>query len=231
MHTGRSRIDFSPEQLDEQATRTAPNLDQVVHLPDPATEPEPSDIELLHDEKLAEIESDTGMTIEADEAGALDAVTWPRYDLNAPDYAHVAQVSVPSTFKLTSAVIEKLIEANGFTVFRDKNVVALALRGARIISGNEVENADSIEIEELRPDHTHFRCVLGFYFPNTKKLNAYIGSTVPCRLAVHSYSKGGDASNLLPNGLYTYYVWRHKELTPALRLASSNRSTDDLELG
>src|SRR6185312_7019567 len=123
------------------------------------------------------------------------------------------------------------IEANAYQIYRDKNLVVFALRGARLTSGNEVENVDSVEIQELRPDHTQFRCVLGFYFPNSKKINAYTGSTVPCRLAVYSHSQGGSPSNLLPNGLYTYYVWRHKEIAPALRLSSSNASNSDLELG
>ena len=29
----------------------------------------------------------------------------------------------------------------------------------------------------------------------------------------------------LPNGLYTYYVWRHKEIKPALRLGPRRAST------
>ena len=38
--------------------------------------------------------------------------------------------------------------------------------------------------------------------------------------ALDRFAAGGDPSNLLPTGLYTSYVWRHKKLRPALRMST-----------
>ena len=173
----------------------------------------------------------------------LSEVRWPSQDKNAPDYAYIASEPEPVRFTLTPDVLEKLIGLNRYSPDRSNDVIAFALRGARLESGHEVEEANEIELENTRPDHRNFRCLIGYYFVGARKLTAYSGSTVPCRRAIWGYVNGGDRSNMLPTGLHTLYVWRHKQIRPALRmsLSSSNpesgakatvlRTTNDCILG
>lgn len=161
----------------------------------------------------------------------LSAVSWPRHDENAPDYAYLADIITSQTTEVTGKTLRKLIASNRYTPFSDNGIIAFALRGATLVDGDDVENARSIPIEVTRPDHRNFNCLVGFYFPDSDRLSLYTGSTVPCRLAIKSYAAGGDAANMLPTGLYSYYIWRHKNLRPALRLASGNASSAQLEAG
>jgi peptidoglycan hydrolase-like protein with peptidoglycan-binding domain len=212
-----------------------PDLADVAALPDPQAEPEPSDIELElgeYFEKLAAKDPDAFHRNFVARSSAYDAVKWPRYDENAPDYASVAEFDTAATFALDCDVLDRLIALNYFQPEGDDDTIAIALRGATLAESLlEVEAVDRANIVVTRPDHINFRCVIGFYFRKKRRFSLFTGSTVPCRKAIFGYVNGGMSCNLLPNGLYSYYVWRHKTIKPALRLAVSNASLDDLEAG
>lgn len=164
-------------------------------------------------------------------AADLSDVKWPSSDENAPDYAYLAGVSSDAEFTLDAEAVRRLMAANRYQPATDSGAVAIAFRGAQLAEGHEQERKSAITLKELRPDHRAFNCVIGFFFPGDDTLTLYTGSTVPCRAAVRGYAMGGDASNMLPTGLYTYHIWRHKQLRPALRLASGNGSNGELETG
>jgi hypothetical protein len=162
---------------------------------------------------------------------SLDDVRWPSDDKNAPDYAYLHEIHCDEVFDLSGEAIESLIMASRYAPDLSEDTIALAIRGAQLTQGDAQEEQSSIKLKVVRPDHRSFNCVLGFYFPKTRLISLFSGSTVPCRLAIKSYASGGDRSNLLPTGMYQYYIWRHKDLTPALRLASGNQTTGELESG
>jgi hypothetical protein len=224
--------DLPPESNEglrpQDAAADLSELSAFAQLADHGTEPEPTDEELARDIALYDAEGDVGAALRRT-ASPLDAVQWPANDAISPDYAHLAGIAAPASFTLTPEVLDRVISANGFQPSGTNDAVAFALRGARLKSGLDTEVAGAIELEDVRPNHLEFRCVIGFYFTAKRTLSLYTGSTVPCRKAVHGFMMGGEASNLLPTGLYSYYVWRHKTLQPALRLSSSNASVDALE--
>jgi hypothetical protein len=192
-------------------------LEEAAERIDVGAQPGPEDLDVTSPEALAE-------TASID----LSQVRWPSDDRNAPDYAYVAEELDPGRFLLTPDAIEALLRLNRYAPDRSKETIAFALRGASLLSGHEVEDVDEVKLESVRPDHRNFRCVLGYYFTNTRRLSVFSGSTVPCRRAVWGFVNGGDASNMLPTGLHTLFVWRHKALRPALRMG---RSSADPETG
>ena len=153
---------------------------------------------------------------------SLSDVQWPSEDKEAPDYAFLAELPETPVFELTADTLETLFQTGRYKPHRTSRVIAFALRGATISASHQIEEAQSISLETTRPDHRTFCCVIGFYFPDTKRITAYTGSTVPCRAAIAGYANGGSAANMLPTGLHTFYVWRHRSLHPALRLGSSS---------
>lgn len=208
--------EFSPDDLfDPAADRRPGDVADFAMREDPGAEPDPDDL----DDSLTE-------------AGGpdLSRVTWPE-DARAPDYAWLKDMAEPESFELTADVLEGVVQAGRFDPFRDRGLVAFALRGARLAEGHEAVLQRAIRIETARPDHRRFRCVLGFWHVQTGRVTAFTGSTVPCRLAIAGFAAGGDRSNMLPTGLYTTYVWRHKRLRPALRMSTGNASDAALEAG
>ena len=158
----------------------------------------------------------------------LSDVTWPSEDEEAPDYAFLCDLHEVNTFDLTPDTLETLFNTGRYNPHRQDGVIAFALRGAELVDGDQTERVASVTIQTSRPDHRTFRCVLGFYFIETNVLNAYTGSTVPCRKAVAGYANGGSACNMLPTGMHTFFVWRHRDIQPALRMG---RSGTDPETG
>ncbi len=201
--------DVSPEEI--AARQDSPaiplTLDEAILLEDVGAQISPEDL--------------PPAAPDAEAAAELSHVKWPASDEEAPDYRYVAKEQVGIDFVLTPEVLDALIRLNSYEPHRQDGLMAFALRGAQLTSGHEIERADRVSLKQVRPDHRTFRCVIGFYHLADRKLSAYTGSTVPCRLAVYSYVNGGESANMLPTGLWTYYVWRHKNIRPALRLAYS----------
>ena len=204
---------------DDSRMRALRELEEAATLPDLAAEPGPDDPDFFSTDATAEAVS-----------GSLDSVKWPSDDGNSPDYSYVAAELSPARFTLTGDTVETMLSLNRFAPDRSNGVIALGIRGAALTSGNEVEEVDEIELDNVRPDHRTFRCVIGYYFTASGKLSLYTGSTVPCRKAVWGFANGGTAANMLPTGLHTYFVWRHKTLQPALRLGKSSQDPESAAL-
>ncbi|WP_043352979.1 hypothetical protein [Methylobacterium sp. B1] len=207
--------DLAPEDIPAAAQGSELTIEEALDRPDPSPDPEPG--------------SDDGGQPGATVAAAHDysGIRWPD-QAHAPDFAWIAGLEAPAKLKLSPETFETLFKLNRYTPSREASVIAFALRGATLDDGHSAIERDEVALTLAEPNHRNFRCVIGFYFHKEGKISAFTGSTVPCRKAVYGSKNGGDASNMLPTGLYTYYVWRHKKLKPALRLG---KSKSDLESG
>jgi hypothetical protein len=177
-------------------------------------------------------------------------VKWPSTDIASPDYAHLSASAtaplptngsaVDAEFEITIADIETVIAANRFQPVGFDNVIAIAIRGARLgrlADHNptfQIEKSTTIQAVDVRPTHRDFRCLIGYYFrdkDSTKRsLSLYSGSTVPNPQYVTAYSNfvhhlpppaGAKSSlcNLLPTGCYNFFVGKHRTISHALLLA------------
>ena len=154
------------------------------------------------------------------------SVHWPKSDEDSPEYRHLANHPLKgSTFEFTAADLETLISANGFEPLRDNGRIIFGLRGVELVVAPGADARDKfkqagragLQLKENRPDHQHFRCVIGVYDPTARNLTGFIASTVPCRQAVVGYVNGGEGSNLLPSGCYNYVCGPHKDRQGCLR--------------
>src|SRR5262245_46427269 len=165
-------------------------------------------------------------------------------DSQSPCYQHLldgqTSVTVDKSFDLTRRELDLVIEANSYRPVGHGDTIVFGVRGARIRGAEKFENVDKVPLEDARPDHVNFRCVIGYFDRGTGKLWAYTASTVPW----HQYMSNGLKHNLLPTGCYIYKLGTHapvsksRWVTPALRLSDATgansgpvtvlRNTDDL---
>lgn len=166
-----------------------------------------------------DFESDIGQGALARGDTGWSKVHWATNDEDSPDYRHVASSPLKGLpFAFTSDDLELLIRANAFEPLRDRGKIIFALRGAELMAMDNAGADDNfhqvgrtaLHLRETRPDHQHFRCVIGVYDIAQRKLSGFIASTVPCRQAVYSYANDGDPSNMLPTGCYRLAVGTHK---------------------
>ena len=189
----------------------AGTMEYAATLPDPGAEPGPESLPPLGDPADPAVRTSSA---------SLDQVTFPE-DGKAPDYAYLAGQPAPDRFELTGDVLASIAKLNHYDLKKTDGAVAFALRGAALEDGHEAVEATAVTMRNVRPDHRNFRCVVGIWWPERGRITAFTGSTVPCRLAIYRYANGGDLSNMLPTGAYTFYVWRHKSIRPALRMGLS----------
>ena len=158
------------------------------------------------------------------------AVHWAKSDEDSTEYRHLTVGGLNeklrgATFDLAADDLELLISANAFEPARTGGRIIFALRGAELVVGPGANEQDkfrqvdraTIKLKDNRPDHRHFRCVIGVYDIPTRKLSAFIASTVPCRQAIIGYINGGEGSNMLPAGCYQYVCGPHKDRQGCLR--------------
>ncbi len=167
-------------------------------------------------------------------------VGWPNHDVNAPDYAHLETPPRDTIFSLIPDDLELLIQANHFAPQGHDGTIVFGLRGAELTAGHQVENATSLDVRDVRPNHLTFRCVMGFFNRDSGRLSAYTGSTVPNAASMRRYFKwqnglGSESwANMLPTGCYAFrrasHGWdRQREewkVPVALRLTRPGASTD-----
>ena len=173
----------------------------------------------------------------------MPTVSWPSADRDSPDYAHLEPqgrepIVGDKKFKISGDDIERLLAANVFQPKGPDGRYVIAFRGANLIDDEDddndgiVDGVDHIKLEETRPDHEHFRCVIGYYHPGTKTFSAFRSSTVPHVSYMTNYYQfsnglGGDrskgAANMLPTGCYVFRVGSHSggKIYPALRLTDA----------
>lgn len=186
--------------------------------------------------------------LELPEPTRAPSVRWAPNDRASPCYSHLitdgqASLATPRQFELSRAELELLIKLNGYRPTGYNDIIAFGVRGARLRGAEKAENVDRIALEDARPDHLNYRCIVGFYYLKTGKFSAYTGSTVPWQ----GYMTKGMRLNMLPTGCYIYKIGTHapatrsRWVTPALRLSDAKgahtgaatvlRTRDDLVFG
>ena len=222
---------MTSESIDRSGTISAsgPTAKLVDHAPGTTTRFPASALEATSTSSVEEDDYLPEIFDKPDAGGSAEAagsVAWPRIDRASPCYSHLLiapgdNVVSPKSFDIGKPEIELLIAANRYQPRGEDDLIAFGLRGARLRGIEKVEQADRIAIDDVRPDHRNFRCVVGVYHRATGKLSAYTGSTVPW----HGYMASGATFNLLPTGCYIYkkgaHVGKHATVDPALRLSDA----------
>ncbi|MGE3712669.1 MAG: peptidoglycan-binding protein, partial [Hyphomicrobiaceae bacterium] len=176
----------------------------------------------------------------------VPSVSWPKLDKDAPDYAHLEPagrepVVGDKRFKIAAADMELLIKANAFDPRGPDGRIVFGFRGATIVDAGKhdgaVIDADTLELEETRPDHRNFRCVIGYYQRGAGKLSAFTASTVPNVKYLTNYylwmnklgGNSGISANMMPTGCYVFRVGSHSggKIRPALRMTDPDNLADD----
>lgn len=206
-----------------------------------------AEIDLIPDEPIGLEAARAPLTLGVDElhleslGRRLPRVYWPRDDRKAPDYAHLESSSPREpSFTLVPEDLDLLIAANRFSPVPHQGKIAFALRGAQLEArSHQVEDASELALVDVRPNHTSFRCVVGFYDRDARRLWAYTGSTVPNARNMAAYYRRENQlpgekrlCNLLPTGCYIYrrnpHGWSKKrgrfKVPVALRLSSEDPS-------
>ncbi len=150
-------------------------------------------------------------------------VHWVKDDSVSTEYRHVLAADRErldeAVFAFSAEDLKLLISANHFRLLLDREKrVIFALRGT--VLNNEPAQPDerlaqinrhSLRLRVTRPNHQHFRCVIGVWNTETDMVSGFIASTVPNRAIVHSYANGGNAGNMLATGAYRYRVGAHSK--------------------
>lgn len=205
------KIDRSPGSI----TEFPDQLESLAH---------PGEDENDYFPEIFEASPGEGPTLEA-----TSRVAWPATDRASPCYSHLLvdggdNVAIEKTFEIGKAEGELLIAANRYRPAGKNDIIAFGLRGARLRGAEKLEQVDRVPLEDARPDHKNFRCVIGYYFRSTGKFSVFTGSTVPW----HEYMSSGIKNNLLPTGTYVYKKGTHapathsRWVTPALRLSDAS---------
>ncbi|MEQ8823401.1 MAG: clostripain-related cysteine peptidase [Filomicrobium sp.] len=227
--------------LEEDTQPVAPNYDATGSTEPPA-DLDPSTFPDHDDDPEVFAEMARQQRAERRAGQRRSRVSWPRNDADAPDYAHslVAEdfgIVPRKRFMLTPQVIDLLIKANRFKVFGPNGRIVVALRGGWIVGEPSQPNVKEVEIEDRRPDHKKFRCMIGYYDMPNQLVSAFHSSTVPIHYAVTNFFRkkwnANPGTNMLPTGCYVFRRAGHKysgntfKIKPALRLTDpSNHKAD-----
>jgi hypothetical protein len=166
-------------------------------------------------------------------------VVWHASDDNQPDYRHLDTRHAGKVFEFLPGDLDLLIRCNFFQIPAQQPLVIFALRGARLVGAPVQLDLESVTVQDQRPDHRTFRCIIGVYSPAHRRISAFQASTVPNARYVHMcYAQsqagaplGSLTGNILPTGCYTYTAGIHKagqpgEIRGALRLSKTSTGAD-----
>lgn len=145
-----------------------------------------------------------------------EQVQWTQ-DGVSPDYSHLQDPALRgTTFEFGAQEFELLLDANGFEPTREHHRIVVALRGAALVTALEhpsvmqrQEDREKLTLQDVRPNHQDFRCVIGVYNTATKRFSGYMASTVPNRRAVATYYTGQQSGNMMPTGCYRFEIGWH----------------------
>ena len=150
------------------------------------------------------------------------AVHWVDDDTLSAEYRHLrpadrARVK-DASFLFTAEDLELLIRANQFATSPSEKRVIFGLRGAMLdfdpsSNGDRYAqvNRHALRLKACRPNHQHFRCIIGVYDTETRMVSGFMASTVPNRGAVNKCMQTGRDGNLLATGCYQYEVGAHSK--------------------
>jgi hypothetical protein len=167
-------------------------------------------------DRIGEVVEEVG-TREAPAHLGIGDARWPNDPANAPDTWHLPADLAEAEFELTAEVVEALVEAGRFRPDTSTNGrLVLSLRGCALADGGDtVVDAARVRLRTVRPDHERFRCLIGVYDAEARRISLYLGSTVPRRTGMLRFydrvNFGGSGSNcnMLPTGCWQLCVGTH----------------------
>ena len=229
---------YTPE--DQPPVGSTDSVRSATEEPAPGDEEstEPTEAEIEMDKFLDTAE---GKFSSETRDGSRAAAYWPTNDENSPDYAHLSQIEAESIFEFSAEDLELLIEANRFDPKGEKDVLVLGIRGCQLAEGGyDAEDRKSVWLNEIRPDHVHFKCAIGFYFRAEGRISLYAGSTVPCPYYMNGYYLRANGKwsptkigcNIMPTGCYVSRVGTHSKgrIRPAVRTTDPANLSKDGEV-
>ena len=147
-----------------------------------------------------------------------DRVKWPADDNKAPDYRHIIDRSLSGhTFEFGPDEFELLMQSNAFEPTRQYGRIPFALRGAELVTSltnpvveTKQEYRTTLTLRDVRPDHRSFRCVIGVYDCDKRRISGFASSTVPNPKAVATHVARPPQANMMLTGCYPFVVGWHQ---------------------
>ena len=113
------------------------------------------------------------------------------------------------TVVISHDLMEWLAERNAFDL-ADETRIVLGLRGSMLVASEDDSGwRDRVEISLVEPNHKDMRCLIGVWDRSAKKVRLFRASTVPEVSYMWLQATLASGANLLPTGLYKYYVGTH----------------------
>ncbi|MGL4398982.1 MAG: hypothetical protein ACRCXD_03860 [Luteolibacter sp.] len=162
-------------------------------------------------------------------AETVGDVRWA-HDSLQPDFRHLDN-NYTGVFEFTAEHLEVLLRANHFNPDSGQDNLLFGLRGCRLAGGSQMEQGQSkVILEDIRPDHRRFSCVIGVYHRPEMTLSVFTGSTVPNRGGVllhfnrnrNSSSVVDPQCNVLPCGMHPHVVGTHNNRYPGCFLQGTS---------
>ncbi|HEX7079405.1 MAG TPA: hypothetical protein VF329_00120 [Gammaproteobacteria bacterium] len=152
----------------------------------------------------------------------LEMAVWPA-DAETIDYAHLPSPNSDASFALNDAALRRIVASHGYSrLAAAPPLVLFGVRGARRAaeptSPPDFEN--EVEIVEVPPDHFDYKCLLGVWNTESRKVWVTAASTAPhvaYLYAQREASTFSNEANMMPTGLYRYRVGTHRNGTPSLQ--------------
>jgi hypothetical protein len=113
-------------------------------------------------------------------------------------------------FEISVSDVEKLFSQNNFKFLEEEKLVLFGIRGLSLRNNeDELVWRDRAQVITTRVNYQDFRCLLGVFDREARKLSLFKGSTVPNYASIYGFAHGRSGANLLPAGKYAYQVSRH----------------------
>ena len=126
-------------------------------------------------------------------------------DQASPDIHHLNASFSEIPFDFSSADLREWVTKNFFSLSEGQDEVLFALRGCQIANNKQGLFSDSVQLQELSPNHKDYKDVLGMWRQSSDKLAVFEGSTVPNWYYMCIQAEmGGHQANMLPTGRYLY---------------------------
>lgn len=147
-----------------------------------------------------------------------DRVKWPSDDAQAPDYRHITDRTLSrTTFEFGPDEFELLLQCNAFEPTRKFGRIPFALRGAELVTSltnptveTKQENRSALVLRDTRPDHRTFKCVIGVYDCDKRRMYGFASSTAPNCKAVATHVANPPQANMMLTGCYPLVVGWHQ---------------------
>jgi hypothetical protein len=147
---------------------------------------------------------------------------WPA-DRETIDYAHLPARDADTSFALNDAALRSIAASHAYSRLVDaRTLILFGVRGARraVDPASAPGFEKEIEIVEVPPDHFDYKCLLGVWDTESKKVWVTGASTAPhvaYLYAQREASTFSNEANMMPTGLYRYQVGTHRNGTSSLQ--------------